>query len=430
MIKRFLLIAFFISLISCSANNHNILSQPTIGAGNATEIGEGECLPPLETFSFLPTGGEKPGPQPISTQTLPAKDWMPVIAVPGGRPVNGDELAEISMKTSQFHDGKNQIWVWVGTAPDPKYFRYDIEGNEWHEIEISDRDLYKSGKPTLFLDKNNSVWAARTTALGFNLNNNTPVLSMFNEKLQKFDTTLNIKDFLDLLDSSRLKGVGIATLQTDGAGNLWFLLQIQMDSQGSQYALYRFTPSTNQLEHRLPNLKYDSQNSGSFIITPTDILFLLDEKNNSIIRYNPSNGEMKMIRIPDQVVNNTNGPIQGLEYSGSNLFLDSQQRLWVSDRGWLDLSPEGDWHIVIRSPLFIGYVKGSSLWIWEHPYFLNESADGRIWYVGYNRGTGWVDPEKGNWCLFTNYTSNISKDNNGNLWMIANGKLYKHTIIP
>ena len=121
--KRFVLILFIISLISCGPNNHNVPFQSTKDAGNATKTGEDECLPPIVTFSFLPSGGERPGPQPISTPKLPTYDWVSVVEVPGGGPVNGDELAEISINTTQLHDGKNQIWVWIGTAPVPKYFR-------------------------------------------------------------------------------------------------------------------------------------------------------------------------------------------------------------------------------------------------------------------------------------------------------------------
>jgi hypothetical protein len=56
-----------------------------------------------------------------------------------------------------------------------------------------------------------------------------------------------------------------------------------------------------------------------------------------------------------------------------------------------------------------------------------DTQDGRLWYSSL-RGSGWVNPATAQWCLFTTYQSNILEDSTGNLWMIADGDLYKYSL--
>jgi hypothetical protein len=43
-------------------------------------------------------------------------------------------------------------------------------------------------------------------------------------------------------------------------------------------------------------------------------------------------------------------------------------------------------------------------------------------------GTAWYDPEAGKGCLFTNLASYIVEDANKQLWMVADGKLYRYPL--
>jgi ligand-binding sensor domain-containing protein len=66
---------------------------------------------------------------------------------------------------------------------------------------------------------------------------------------------------------------------------------------------------------------------------------------------------------------------------------------------------------------------------WKSPTILMESSDNRLWFESEN-GLVWLDPSEGKWCWFTTVQSNIVEDEEHNLWMIANEKLYKYPLKP
>ncbi|MEW5829694.1 MAG: hypothetical protein AB1846_12445, partial [Chloroflexota bacterium] len=78
----------------------------------------------------------------------------------------------------------------------------------------------------------------------------------------------------------------------------------------------------------------------------------------------------------------------------------------------------------IPNPVFITVLPGAGKWVWGEPTITSETPDGRLWYNAL-RGTGWVDPKLGKWCVFTSYQSNVLADSQGNLWILVDGWLYR-----
>ena len=113
----------------------------------------------------------------------------------------------------------------------------------------------------------------------------------------------------------------------------------------------------------------------------------------------------------------------------SSIFADHSGRLWFGAIGWLE--PNGAWYQMLRSPIFVT----DTLWSgmehrWKSPEIILESSDNRLWYRSFENGLIWLNPEKGKWCWFTTEQSNIVEDEDHNLWMIADGKLYKNSLAP
>ena len=114
----------------------------------------------------------------------------------------------------------------------------------------------------------------------------------------------------------------------------------------------------------------------------------------------------------------------------SYLYIDKYNHLWVDDRGWLEntSSENPAWHRVIRSPLFINlYFDGVGNYYWDRPKTMYQSTNEVFWFSA-DVGVIKLDPKNGDWCLLTTYSSPVVEDDSQNLWIVADGQLYKNHI--
>ncbi len=406
--KTFILILIFFLVISCQSSPSAVKTESGL-----------ECLPSLENFSYLPQGGERSGPQ--REMILPSGAWEYVSSIPGFESSNEFFNESAKLDLIQLTNGKSIIWIRGGNSSLGTYFiHYRINDDVWEAVNNDAKWLDSLNHQTVLVDQENSVWLAQA---GYNfidpIVNSAPILSKYDEQKQEFQTILSISDFLDNTQVRSAKNAGIMNLKIDKSGALWFFFVYNQERW-----FFRYSPASNKLERQISDKQFDDPFYGPFAISDENELFILDSAMNMLIKYNPSNGETSDIKIPSEVGGNSN---IDSELQSAIFFIDSKNKLWIDDRGWLDLSGENrDWHVVIRSPIFIKYEFG--LWSWIHPVFSTESKDGRLWFYSNGRGTGWVDSNIGKWCLFTTFSSNVVKDTEGNLWIIADGKLYKNSL--
>ena len=385
-----------------------------------------ECIPPLENFAYYSSGGEKPGPTPVVQ--LPLGNWEAVTHIPelSNTEFFGNNTARINF--IQRLESGDRIWVLFEDIDKYRIPFYQIEEDRWKTNEVNELDITNDLLlfPELHLDKNEVVWMALNPTnkdMTLELSLITPLLLTFDELDQQFKNVLTLQDMSTFIPKQKIVGLSLSHFQSNSKGNLWFFIQFNSLDQTSEYQLLEYSPSTNSLKRHLQNVQLDEQNAASYIISSTDVLYLLDIQKALVLQYNLATEEISEIRIPSEVKNN------GELIPSSKLFLDSEQRLWINDNGWLDLSSSDDWHIVIHSPIFIEYQHyGNGLWGRTRPFFSAETEDGRLWFSS-RRGTGWVDPVTGKWCLFSSYPSNVLEDTKGNLWMVSDGKLYKNDLI-
>ncbi|MBI9049163.1 MAG: hypothetical protein JEZ00_07080 [Anaerolineaceae bacterium] len=105
---------------------------------------------------------------------------------------------------------------------------------------------------------------------------------------------------------------------------------------------------------------------------------------------------------------------------------DTQGNIWFDNAGWL--GSDENWYQLVPSSIFIGFSHDVYTSRLSPAKVLLESEDQILWFHHEN-GMMYLDPSEEKWCWFTTYQSNIIEDPEGDLWMIADGKLYKRPVI-
>ena len=377
-----------------------------------------ECLPSLETFAFNPA--IEGVPEPVPTKKLPSGNWNDIVTVPHFPYPEFPEGNSVVLEVLQSIEGSDRVWIIVEDTEKYHFSYYQTDDNRWVNIEPS--PAYSDGEgllffPKLFLDMHNSIWLTLNPSNYYKtIDANTALLSIYDEVSQQFDPKLIVKDLPSFDSSQSINNVRITNPQMDGQGDIWFFLTVQKSNQDWEYLLYKFSPINRTLTRHLSERNFGTDSSSSFTLAPDGSLYALDTKKYKLIHYYPVERIVEEIKIS-----------RGEEYlsSLSSLFLDNRSRLWINDKAFLDLHND-DWYIIVKPPDFISYEFGR--WTRTQPTYSLQTKDGRIWYSANYRGSGWVDPNSGVWCLFTSYPSNIVKDSKGHLWMIADGKLYRNSL--
>jgi hypothetical protein len=414
-----LCLSFMFLLTACQADKS---ITPTLAvvrqAPMATEIpSEGECLPPIANFSVYPTGGERPGPTPVTQ--LPLDSWQAITAITDIPDTEAIRKDSADIEVLQTVDGDDRLWARFEETDGYHLAYYQITAGRWRTV---DYDTNHGDSPKVFLGANSSLWLATNPRNFQGVSADAELLSVYDEASQQFKRVLVLKDLPTFDANQHIDQVTVTNLQTDIQGDLWFFLAVSEENTDWDYQLMKLSRSSHTPERHLANFKLNGMYGSSFVISSDGVLYVLGMKKASLIQYNPANGHIEEIEIPPQVAD-------GGTASTTTLFLDRQQRLWINDKGWLDLFPGGDWHVIIPSPVFIFIQPGNGLWSRTQPSYSIAGPDGRLWYSS-QRGTGWVDPTSGKWCLFTSYSSKVVSDSQRYLWLMANGKLYKSVFQP
>jgi len=403
--KSLLCITFLI-LSACVNINKRLVSTSTVST--STDSSDNSCIPPITSFVY-PANQRPASNTTVKDQILPPAPWKVAASLP-----NFPEGA-----TSGFHDisvaysglSYSEIWVkqmfntggneYGGGTTTVQTLLFRTDTKSWRTFSqqiqgspISIDELYQGKNGSLFAD------------ISFS---NKSALGSYNENEGQFDVVKN---------SENIPG-GIRVL--DNNGTFWIL--------NNNDGIYSFDPITSQLKKNIdiPDLNIYGRlgiYGRSVAVAPDGSLYFLDFHDNGyteLARYDPTSNKLER---------NINGEYEYsiyLDASAQSLYVDHLDNVWLDDQGWM--SPDGTWYKVVHSPIFI--VKQPPdiplAYLWEHPSILLESSDNKVWFRSDN-GLAWLNPQKGQWCWFTTYQSNIVEDQQHNLWMIADGKLYKYAL--
>jgi hypothetical protein len=278
----------------------------------------------------------------------------------------------------------------------------------------------------LFLAHDGSLWGFGLDPLGNTTKElkefhtkDYPLLSRYNEAADQFEFVRDRNGILNWqMAHTPLE------MEEDQNNLFWMILK-----EGNRSVLYSFDPGTLQAQLRLA-LQSSIDN---LAVAPDGSIWLT--YNSQLIRYDPITGETYPYQ--EQIWPDDLEEVDPIGFQA--LYFDRQGRLWIEDRGWLDFSQPDQpvWHKIERSSVFIDLYDASLAYesppkfsrVWMRPWGAYQSSNGLLWFqstVGMVR----FDPEKDEWCHFTTEFGPIAEDSDHNLWLAADGYLYKLRLMP
>lgn len=390
---------FFIFTLTLNACN----------SSQSTRIGN-KCIPSTVKFDY--PFGDPEGTNLYQESLLPLDNWK--------KQTSSNNIESIELV--QQGEGRDYIWahIYSNESKTSSFVRFQPAEDIWQNIESD--ELFAAGFH-LVKDNQDIVWYIRKSWYPSGIEDvNATWLGVYEKSTLQFRTLLKISDMLREAELSQIEGLFVPDAKFDSQNNLWLALSFQTDQLKEEYRLFKYSLSTLKIERILPDLLMQGNYADrSFVISRDDTLFLWNKKEDSLIQYNLEKNSYKILDIPAGLLS-SDDPTN----AGGSLFLDSTNKLWLTDYGWADLSSSRlVWHKIVRSPIFIHQQLGNGIVVWTHPDFSIDTQDGRLWYSSL-RGSGWVNPDTAQWCLFTTYQSNIVEDSEHNLWIAVDGNLYKY----
>ncbi|MBZ0297065.1 MAG: hypothetical protein K8L99_31180 [Anaerolineae bacterium] len=375
-----------------------------------------ECMQPFDEFAY---GGP---PFWSNRQPVTLSNWQLESPLPPSSDNILQEYPAFSVELARTHNGEQEIWVRGRRSQEegPLWLIYKPDTQEWESIPrmIGDTNLYSR---ELFLASDGTIWASTVWIEGAIALENVPVLSKLDDDARHF-----------VFEESAME---IPLVQERHYGALYVLPWplILLDEQDTFWVfvnydgLYSYNPDTNTVEKHADITEYPIDNAA---LAPNGNLFFSRPTNQvgstravfglskgMLFQFDPELNEISTLTIPD-------GDWPG--FNGMLVDRDGVLRLGATSYRM----PNGDWNLM---PLNLeAYFDNAGDYLWATPNLLLESSDGRLWYNRYldgsGGGTAWYDVETGNGCLFNGEASNIIEDTNQQLWMIANGNLYRYSL--
>lgn len=400
-----IVIAIILVLLTacCGVNDKSVSPMPAVVSETSSVE---SCLSPEVNFMY-PLGENNL--RPTSEKVLPPLPWEQVVQIPGD-----DDLGSYALMAMRSNQDEDEIWVANTLTHEFKIYR--PKTNTWIDAGRIDTLM---GAFFMVVDHQNRIWIA------------APQRDM--QWIYRYQPNTNQFEAVSLDTISWDSDEYITDIQADNQGTLWFLIG---SYSGRNYSSSSAQPSaqpparlysynTETFEIKYHPLDFDLMNS--LVVFPDDSIGLISKEfnethwSNDLIRYFPATRATEEYSIFNSIYE-----YRHHDQFPPRMFLDNQQHLWFDDRGWAEFSTGQPvtWQAVVPSPVFIDMLEGHGLWYWGHPRFSAVSADGKLWYSS-SRGSGWVDPTLGKWCVFTSYDSNVLADSQGNLWILVDGWLYR-----
>lgn len=361
-------------------------------------------------FAYLPDTASYP-----ITKVLPDSPWQLETTLPG-QEEKTYHFNDVQIKLSHTKNEEQEIWLFKypdfvsGTLTRAGSFLiYRPDSQTWKEVsaKIGDSNLIVRD---LFLTSDGTIWAGIGNFQDPPYLLKAPVLSKFNESTQRFEAAIGGLEMSTPQEQRRL--IEVPHIVLDKQDIFWIF------APGD--GIYRYDPKTQITDKQtnLPDMGWlDTALSVDGSIYFQDVYAY--ETKDFLFQFFPDTLEIIPIEIPNQTWIYSNG-----------LLVDRRGRLWLGATGYLDTN--GKWRLIHPHPQKNFQHYGSP--VWAPPTLIFESSNGLLWYAEdhdmerLGEGTAWYDPETGEGCLFTNLASYIVEDAEKQLWMVADGKLYRYPL--
>ncbi len=370
-----------------------------------------KCLSPLygNSFSYpISADNENISYPGLDMFVVPPSPWQIETSLPEFDGLTNWEQRDLGVIQTRQVDNYFEIWIHVSDGLEKQGYLalYRTDTKEWKVVP--------ENIDTLIVDKNGLLWGSYSGYLGY-------ASSMFESNaLSKYDEFTNT--FIPVENMNNIPAV------VEKAGSLFFS-RVLLDKEGVFWILvptdgiYKYDPNSGEVKKVF---EFYGQPFRDAEINSKGIIYVLF--NNIYYR----DGEEQLIYLLKKYDTKTAKKsdislIYTLEPYPSpfTLLIDSQDRLWLDNIAYIE---NGSLYQIQRSPLFISPIREAyNDYRYKSASVVLESSDGRMWFEHQN-GMISLDPSKGEWCWFTTYQSNIVEDSDHNLWMIADGKLYKNSL--
>lgn len=387
------------------------------------------CYGTFNEFAYVPS-------ESLSTDDVlsPTRPWIVEGIFPevlrGDYPVSG---LGIEVMFARNNNGIMEIWM----ARPGRFLKEDIKSlivyipasNEWQHVPdtVVNTDVFISD---IFLANDGTIWGLNTWEGDNTRPSKGPVLSEFNEQTQQFEFDLGS---LEIPYTNQQKFVNLEVI-LDHNNVFWFLIE--------QDGIYRYDPimgtTAKQIDlHDISPL--DSVLSKGGDIYFEDISFDLFTSISRTVDINEFTYEEFVATYPPfglyndmiyQFVSNS-GTLTTLDvppesWPNGDMYVTQTGHLWFGVNGYKDLE-DGSWHLLHPDPnLYFEF----GFWT-DSPSIILESSDGLLWFsyrTELYQGTAWYNPTVQEGCMFTNVNASIIEDIQGQLWMFANGTLFRYPL--
>lgn len=405
--KYYLIIVTFVvaSFVACTSQKENTVSLLETTMNIESEA----CIPSNINNAYSVWDNSTP----VSNITIPPNSKWEIYGDLNStfndiyKGLNVNLIPQTSLLVRQNKAGKDQIWavystfLEVNTPLLPQVLKYDIQ--------TSLVEVYKNSYTPYRILKtsDNSIWGiGRKIGFGYSF------LSKYNEITNQFELVIDFENLSQLNIDGAILDIAEGKNRT-----LWLVVETNF-RKDLEYKLYSFEiDNKTLLEHPLgedlsPRKLAIDQDGSLWIITSDFSLITLYFSENTIIKYED----------PEIVFIFQEG-FQSEKLRGSTLYFDRRGNLWVDNIGWFEFKPQPVWHRLLESPIFLSVNENGQVFH-ARVNSIFEDSEENIWF---NTTVGVVKNKAHDksWCWVTTFHSNIAEDSSGNLWMIADGKLYK-----
>ncbi len=358
----------------------------------------------------------------------PSAPWGTETRIPL-QTIEGYRVSEIQVVASRLVGGKEEIWLVqsLDSADEAipqstnSFLIYQVESKKW---EVVSGDIENSGLfvNDLFVTRDGDVWGRTVwdTVHGKTNLVKIPVISKFNESTRRFEFA---------------KG-GVEIPWTLFSYNFFPWPEIVLDSNDVFWVfvkndgIYRFDPIAEATEKQadlsgINVIQTALSSDGNIYFEAFDEKIYSEENffritDKMLYKFDPKTKAIVSLGFPDKPWPVFSGMVAGRD-----------DKLWLGAIGYRDLN--GDWVLIHPDPE--AYFASAGDVYAAPPTLMMESSDGILWYKKSLddvriSGMAWFNPNTREGCMFTNIVSNIIEDSDRQLWLAADGKLFKYQLMP
>lgn len=378
---------------------------------------DGECIQSFYTFAFL-------GPDYWS-ERHPAtySNWQMQSSIPSGPDNVPVEYPVFALETSRIIDEQQEIWVSGFGDGGQIWLVYRPASDEWDSISrtIDNTNLISHH---LFVGEDSTLYSSLrwNTQAEFSDLETVPILAKFDEDTRKFvieEGVMEIPFVREITYYNAQPVLPWPKILLNDQNDFWIFVNYD--------GLYSYSPDTNTVEKHADISEYPIDNAA---LAPNGNIFFsrpTSEVSSTRTVFALSEGMLFQFDLELNVISDLTIPDS--DWPGFNgMLVDRDGVLRLGATSYR--APNGDWNLM--HPDIEVYFDNAGDSTWATPNLIFESSDGRLWYNrfldGSGGGTAWYDAETGSGCLFNGQASNVIEDFNQQLWMVANGNLYRYSL--